>query len=134
MPFVNLGLLNLTNMLYRFMYLTKDMTISIVESIWLISNNTSIFFWISSITFLNKDYDWKIRILSVSFTLLFSEDKIWVENVTILPLCDIWTKFYSIFCVRLCKSTESLTLKKYPRFSLYIKWIYSWDFPLTSLK
>jgi len=40
-------------------------------------------------TFLNKDSDWKIKILSVSLTLLFNDDKIWVEKVTILPLCEI---------------------------------------------
>jgi hypothetical protein len=61
-PFIKIGLLNLVNIVYLLIYLTKDIIISIVERIWLISNKISIFFWISSITFLRSDSDWKTSI------------------------------------------------------------------------
>ncbi len=133
-PLVNFGLLNLINTLYRCMYLTKDMIMSIVERMWFISNRMSMCFWISSMIFLSNDSDWKINIYSVSLSLLFKEDSIWVEKVTILPLLEIWTKFCSSLWVKLCKSTVSWTLKKYPLLSLNIRWISSWTFLFTSLK
>ena len=122
-PFTNVGLWNLTNKLYLFTYLAKDITMSIVEIIWLISNNMSMFFWIWSINFLSNDSDWNTNACSDYFSLLFRELNICVEKVTILPLPEIWTKFSSILWVTLCKSTVSWTLMKYPRLSLNIKCI-----------